>query len=66
MDLLSNLQLSGYDLGVTGFDAAEVDDLFLKVHDKDVKEDDCDIDADKLRPFVQEGDAWMLVCHRMA
>ena len=55
-DLLSDLQLSGYDLGATGFDAAEVDDLFSKVHDKDVKDDNCDIDADELQPFVQEGD----------
>lgn len=64
-DLLSDLQLSGYDLGATGFDAAEVDDLFSKVHDKDVKDDDCDIDADELQPFVQEGDVWTLGRHRM-
>lgn len=30
-ELLQDLQLSGYDLGATGFDAAEVDDLFSKV-----------------------------------
>ena len=35
-DLLQDLQSAGYDLGATGFDAAEVDDLFSKVHDKDV------------------------------
>ena len=33
-DLLLDLQQSGYDLGATGFDAAEVDDLFSQVHDK--------------------------------
>lgn len=64
-DLLSDLQLSGYDLSATGFDAAEVDDLFSKVHDKDVKDDNCDIDADELQPFVQEGDVWTLGRHRM-
>ena len=64
-DLLSDLQLSEYDLGATGFDAAEVDDLFSKVHDKDVKDDNCDIDADELQPFVQEGDVWALGRHRM-
>ena len=64
-DLLSDLQLSGYDLGATGFDAAEVDDLFSKLHDKDVKDDNCDIDADELQPFVQEGDVWTLGRHRM-
>ena len=48
-DLLQDLQLSGYDLGATGFDAAEVDDLFSKVHDKDVHDDDCDIDPEEVR-----------------
>lgn len=47
-DLLQDLQSAGYDLGATGFDAAEVDDLFSKVHDKDVHDDDCDIDPDEL------------------
>ena len=64
-ELLQDLQLSGYDLGATGFDAAEVDDLFSKVHDKDVHDDDCDIDPDKLTPYVQPGDIWTLGRHRM-
>ena len=45
-DLLADLQSSGYDLGATGFDTAEVDDLFSKVHDKDVSDDDCGIDPE--------------------
>ena len=45
-DLLQDLQSAGYDLGATGFDAAEVDDLFSKVHDKDVHDDDCEIDPE--------------------
>ena len=64
-DLLSDLQLSGYDLGATGFDAAEVDDLFSKVHDKDVKDDDCELAPDEVQPFVKPGDVWMLGRHRM-
>ena len=64
-ELLQDLQLSGYDLGATGFDAAEVDDLFSKVHDKDVHDDDCDIDPDELTPYVQPGDIWTLSRHRM-
>ena len=55
-DLLADLQSSGYDLGATGFDAAEVDELFSKVHDKDVRDDDCDIDPEEIAPFVQPGD----------
>ena len=49
-DLLSDLQSSGYDLGATGFDASEVDELFSKVHDKDVRDDDCDIDPEEIAP----------------
>ena len=64
-DLIEDLQLSGYDVGATGFDAAEVDDLFSKVHDKDVKDDDCDINPDEVQPFVQDGDVWTLGRHRM-
>lgn len=64
-DLLSDLQSSGYDLGATGFDAAEVDELFSKVYDKDVRDDDCDIDPEEIAPFVQPGDVWTLGRHRM-
>lgn len=64
-DLLSDLQLSGYDVGATGFDAAEVDDLFSKVHDKDVKDDDTELDDETVVPFVHPGDIWQLGRHRM-
>jgi len=64
-DLLTDLQLSGYDLGATGFDAAEVDDLFSKVHDKNVKDDDCELNPEAMQPFVQPGDVWTLGKHRM-
>ena len=64
-DLLNDLKLSGYDMDATGFDAAEIDDLFSKVHDKDVKDDDCDIDPEQIEPFVQPGDIWLLGKHRM-
>ena len=64
-DLLKDLQASGYDLGATGFDAAEVDDLFSKVHDKETHDDDCDIDPETVTPYVQAGDIWTLGRHRM-
>ena len=64
-DLLSDLQQNGYDLGATGFDAAEIDDLFSKVHDQEVHEDDCDIDPDEVKPFVEPGDVWILGRHRL-
>ena len=65
-DLLADLQSSGYDLGATGFDAAEVDDLFSKVHDKDVRDDDFDVDQAVSAPaFVKKGDVWLLGRHRL-
>ena len=64
-DLLKDLQASGYDLDATGFDAAEVDDLFSQVHDKDVSDDDCDIDPEQVVSFVQPGDIWVLGKHRL-
>ena len=64
-DLLQDLQTSGYDLDSTGFDATEVDDLFSKVFDKSVKDDEPDIDPDAIQPFVQTGDVWALGRHRL-
>ena len=64
-DLISDLQLSGYDVSATGFDAAEVDDLFSKVHDKDVKDDKTELDAEVISPFVQQGDVWKLGRHTL-
>ena len=64
-DLLSDLQVSGYDIGATGFDAAEVDELFSKVHDKDVKDDETELNAENIEPFVKSGDLWTLGRHKM-
>lgn len=64
-ELLQDLQSSGYEMDCTGFDAAEIDDLFSKVHDKDVKDDECDINPDEVKPFVETGDVWLLGRHRM-
>ncbi len=64
-DLISDLQLNGYDVGATGFDAAEIDDLFSRVHDKNVKDDNCEIDPNAITPFVRPGDVWALGRHRM-
>ena len=64
-ELLQDLQDSGYHMDATGFDAAEIDDLFSKVHDKDVKDDDCDIAPEAVKPFVEPGDVWLMGRHRM-
>lgn len=65
-DLLTDLQLNGYDLGATGFDAAEIDELFTKVHDKEVKDDSFDVTAAlEEAAFVHPGDIWLLGEHRL-
>ena len=64
-DRLSDLQLAGYAVGATCFDAAEIDDLFSKVHDKDVKDDDTKLDTETITPFVRSGDLWTLGKHKM-
>ena len=45
-DLLKDLDEQDFDVTLTGFDAAEIDDLFSKVHDKDAKEDDYDVNQE--------------------
>ena len=63
---MAELKELGFDLGLTGFDAAEIDDLFSNVHDKDVQEDDFDVDAAvEKEPFVLPGDVWLLGRHRL-
>lgn len=55
-----------FDISLTGFDAAEIDDLFSKVHSKDVIEDDFDIDSELKEPAVsKQGDVWLLGKHRL-
>ncbi len=65
-DLISELDNGIFDISLTGFDAAEIEDLFSKVHDKDVKEDDFDVDEALKEPVVsQAGDLWLLGRHRL-
>ena len=65
-DLLKDIQESDFDLGKTGFDPPEIETLFNKVHSKDVKEDDFDVEAELQNPvFSKLGDLWCLGPHRV-
>lgn len=64
-DLITMIQAADLDIGFTGFDAASIDELFSKIHDKEVQDDECTIDPDAIKPFVQTGDVWTLGRHRM-
>lgn len=65
-DLITDLQDSDFDVGFTGFEPPEIEQLFNTVHDKKVAEDDFDVDAELTKPTVAKpGDVWMLGSHRV-
>ena len=65
-DLIVNLKELNYDISRTGFEAPEVEQLLSKVHDKNVKEDDFDVESELKQPvFSLIGDIWHLGRHRV-
>ena len=65
-ELLEDIQNSNFDLGKTGFDPPEINTLFNKLHDKQVHEDDFDVDSELQQPvFSQLGDLWLIGKHRV-
>jgi DNA modification methylase len=55
-----------FDVSLTGFDAAEIDDLFNQLHDKELNEDDFDVEAELKEPTIsKQGDIWLLGRHRL-
>ncbi len=65
-DLLEDIQNSDFDLGKTGFDPPEIEQLFNQVHDKAVKDDDFDVEEELQKPtFSKLGDLWILGKHRI-
>lgn len=66
VDLIKDLQSMDFDVGFTGFDPPEIDQLFSEVHDKDVNDDDFDIDKKLAEPAISKlGDVWLLGRHRL-
>lgn len=64
--LMEDIQNSDFDLGKTGFDPPEIDQLFSKLHSKDVEEDNFDIDEELKQPvFSKLGDLWFLGKHKV-
>lgn len=65
-DLLVDLQAVDFNTDLTGFEAPEIEQLFSKVHNRKIKEDDFDVDAELQKPTVaQSGDIWLLGRHRV-
>ena len=62
--LLTDLQASDFDVSLTGFDPAELDDLLAT--DEEAKDDDFDVQAELEKPaFSMPGDIWILGKHRL-
>jgi DNA modification methylase len=65
-DLIKDLQDSNFDVAMTGFEPPEIDQLMSDLYNKDVKEDDFDVDKAIEAPvFVEAGDIWTLGRHRL-
>lgn len=64
--LISDLQGSDFDVSLTGFDEDELADLFSKIAEKEVKDDDFDLTAAlEKASFVERGDIWTVGRHRL-
>lgn len=65
-DLLVDLQSVDFNTDLTGFETPEIEQLFSKVHNKDIKEDDFDVEEElKNPPISRKGDIWILGRHRV-
>lgn len=65
-DLIVDLQSADFNTDFTGFEAPEIEQLFSKVHNKEIKEDDFDVDAELQKPTMSKaGDIWLLGRHRL-
>lgn len=65
-DLIVDLQSQDFNIDLTGFEPAEIDQLFSKVHNKEIKEDDFDVDEELKKPTMSKtGDLWLLGRHRL-
>lgn len=64
--LITDLQAEDFDVSLTGFDPAEIDDLFKSQTQDGIHEDDFDVDAELEKPvFSKAGDIWKLGRHKL-
>ncbi|WP_417448541.1 site-specific DNA-methyltransferase [Hornefia porci] len=65
-DLLVDLQKENFNTDLTGFEPPEIGQLFSKVHNKDITEDDFDVEAELAKSTKAKlGDVWILGDHRV-
>ncbi|MCW4374573.1 site-specific DNA-methyltransferase [Listeria monocytogenes] len=64
--LMTDLDAADFDVSLTGFDAAEIDDLFKDTLRDGVEDDDFDVDEELQNPpITMQGDVWILGRHRL-
>jgi DNA modification methylase len=64
--LITELQGQDFDVSLTGFDPAEIDDLFKDSLAEGVHDDDFDVEAELEKPAItRSGDLWKLGRHRL-
>ena len=64
--LIADLQGVDFDVSLTGFDPAEVDDLFKDTLKDGIKDDDFDVEAELQKPTIsKQGDIWLLGRHKL-
>ena len=63
-ELLEDLKNQDFNVDLTGFDPPEIETLLSPVFDKDVKDDDFDVESELKQPaFSKTGDIWHLGHH---
>ena len=65
-DLLLDLQESDFNLDLTGFEPPEIDNILSNIHDKELSEDEFDVEEELKKPTLsRHGDIWQLGKHRV-
>src|SRR5699024_5180418 len=64
--LMTDLDVTDFNVSLTGFYAAEIDDLFKDTLQDGVEDDDFDVDEELQNPpITMQGDVWILGRHRL-
>ena len=63
-ELLADLKEAEFNVDLTGFEPPEIDQLLSNVYDREIKEDNFDVDSELEKPaFSRKGDVWHLGKH---
>lgn len=64
--LIEDLQVSDFDVSLTGFEPAELNELFKDSLKEGIREDEFDVDSELQKPAITKaGDLWILGPHRL-